>query len=81
MAVTRCVCFQRTFAELLPLARQRGWTTVTDITNATRCGSGCGGCSRYLKAMLRTGHTSFAVCMDGSESQPALPEDWEIAGN
>lgn len=77
MAVTRCVCFQRRFTELLPLCRANGWTTVAEIRDATGCGTGCGGCRRYLEAMLQTGHTSFRVEMGPGMPQPQTPEAWE----
>lgn len=81
MAVTKCVCFNRRFADLLPQARAAGWTTIAAIATHTGCGTGCGGCRRYLAAMLATGHTSFAVCMDDQPPRPAAPEPWEEAGD
>jgi NAD(P)H-nitrite reductase large subunit len=80
MAVTKCVCFNRTFAELLPLCRTQGWTTVGAISSATGCGTGCGGCRRYLHAMLLTGHTSFRVQMGPGIPEPQAPEPWELEG-
>jgi LSD1 subclass zinc finger protein len=79
MSVTRCVCFRKTFRDLLPLAREQGWSTVAEITEATGCGSGCGGCRRYLEAMLTTGATRFAVCMDEGPPQPCAPDAWDPA--
>ena len=76
MAVTRCVCFRRAFRDLLPLARRNGWTTVAEVTEATGCGSGCGGCRRYLEAMLATGHTVFRVRMDDGPPQPCPLDPW-----
>jgi len=52
-------------------------TTVAAISAATGCGTGCGGCRRYLDAMLRTGHTSFRVEMGPGMPQPQEPEEWE----
>ena len=79
MSVTRCVCFRRTFAELLPLARANGWTDVAQVTMATGCGSGCGGCRRYLAAMLTTGATRFRVCMDDGPPEPCARDPWDPA--
>ncbi len=79
MSVTKCVCFRRTFRELLPLARDNGWTSVGEITTATGCGSGCGGCRRYLAAMLASGATRFGVCMDDGVPQACAPDPWDPA--
>lgn len=78
VAVTRCVCFQRTFAELKPLCERHGWTTVKDISLHTGCGTGCGGCRRYLHAMLVTGAVSFRVQMGPGMPEPQDPEPWEL---
>lgn len=80
MAVTRCVCFKTSFAELLPKARAAGITDVDDIRSHFGCGSGCGGCRPYLEAMLETGATCFAVRNDRDEKPvPSEPEPWDVA--
>ncbi len=79
MAVTRCVCFQKTFRELLAQARANGWTTAAEISLETSCGLGCGGCRPYLQAVLDTGATCFAVRTDDvSPPRPCKPEPWDI---
>ena len=83
MAVTQCVCFRTTFADLakkLDQVADRGQheiRTVQDIGRRFGCGTGCGGCQPYLQAMLDTGHTCFAVSMDGSPPQPCQPDPWD----
>ena len=77
MAVTACVCFKKTFAQLLPLVRAKGWTTVAEIGRATGCGTGCGGCKPYLAAMLATGHVCYRVKMDDTPPQPCAPDPWD----
>lgn len=77
MAVTRCVCFKRRFAELLPLVRARGLTTVAQIGDAFGCGTGCGGCRPYLAAMLRSDATCFRVQQGPGEPQPCPPDPWD----
>ena len=69
MVVTHCICANLSFAELLRLARERGWNfaELTEQTGATR---GCGMCTPYVARMLRTGETSFDV-MDVQEF-----DDW-----
>ena len=76
--MTRCVCHQRTFAELRDLAKREGWTTVGEISLATNCGLGCGSCRPYLAAMLDTGATSFAVAEGGQKPQPTTPDPWDV---
>lgn len=56
--VTRCVCMRRSFASLLPLARDRGWDLAA-LMHETGCGDECGLCRPYLRRMLRTGETAF----------------------
>ena len=78
MAVTCCVCYQKTFRELQKLAREHGWSTDAEISLETGCGLGCGGCRPYLVAMLKTGATCFAVRTDDAPPKPCLPEPWDI---
>ena len=68
--VDRCVCVRRTFAELIRLARQRGFTTLADLADATGAGRGCNGCRAYLQASLDTGCTEFALRAPGQPPRP-----------
>lgn len=77
MAVTRCVCYRRTFAELLAESRRNGWKTVAQIGLGTGCGLGCGGCRPYLQAMLDTGATCFSVREGDQPPRPCAPEPWD----
>jgi bacterioferritin-associated ferredoxin len=56
--IDRCVCRRFLFVQLLPLAREHGWT-LDDIGDETGCGAQCGLCRPYLRRMLRTGETVF----------------------
>jgi bacterioferritin-associated ferredoxin len=56
--IDRCVCRNRPFAELLPLARQEGWDLAA-LIRETGCGGQCGLCRPYLRGMLATGATEF----------------------
>ncbi len=58
LRIDRCVCRQRLFAELLPIARVGGWT-LDQLTAETGCGGQCGLCRPYLRRMLATGETIF----------------------
>ena len=79
MSVTRCVCHQRTFAELKALCAAKDWTTVGEISLETNCGLGCGSCRPYLAAMLDTGATSFTVAEAGQKPKPTALDPWEVA--
>jgi bacterioferritin-associated ferredoxin len=56
--ISRCICRNTAFAELLPRARAAGWT-LQDLMSETGCGAQCGLCRPYLRRMLRTGETDF----------------------
>jgi bacterioferritin-associated ferredoxin len=56
--VSRCICRNTAFSELLPRAREHGWT-LTDVIRETGCGGQCGLCRPYISRMLRTGETEF----------------------
>lgn len=58
LRIDRCVCRDRLFAELLPLARHSRWDLAA-LTAATGCGGQCGLCRPYLRRMLDTGETLF----------------------
>jgi len=79
MAVTRCVCFRKRFSELKRLAEARGWQELADVARATGCTTGCGSCAPYIRAMLVTGHTSFAVRDGDGPPRPCAPEPWDEA--
>ena len=59
--VCACLCYPHTFVELKTRAAQQQWCTVGEITEALGCGGGCGLCAPYLKQMLQTGETAFAI--------------------
>lgn len=56
--IDRCVCLNRRFVDLLPLARARDFG-LADLMQATGCGDQCGLCRPYLRRMLSTGETVF----------------------
>ena len=56
--ISRCICRNVEFSELLPRARAAGWSLV-DLVGQTGCGGQCGLCRPYLSRMLRTGETEF----------------------
>ena len=60
MPVTRCVCHNVTFAELLGMHRRTG-EGFTELQKATGCGSSCGSCIPYIHLALRSGRTALPV--------------------
>lgn len=58
MSVDRCVCHGVTFASLKAMSNTG--TTVEELSQKTRCCTGCGMCRPYVVLMLRTGRTAFA---------------------
>ena len=56
--ISRCVCRNIQFSELLPQARAADWS-LTDVIQETGCGGQCGLCRPYISRMLRTGKTEF----------------------
>lgn len=56
--IDRCVCLNRGFVDLLPMARARGFG-LADLMRETGCGDQCGLCRPYLRRMLSTGETVF----------------------
>ena len=58
LTIDRCVCRGQRFADLLPLARTRGFG-LAELMRETGCGDQCGLCRPYLRRMLATGETVF----------------------
>jgi bacterioferritin-associated ferredoxin len=56
--ISRCICMDRPFAELLPMARAQAWD-LQALTAQTGCGGSCGLCRPYLRRMLATGEVVF----------------------
>lgn len=60
MPVDRCVCHSVTFAALKELAQRDGLGLV-QLAERTGCCTGCSSCTPYVRLMLKTGSTVFAV--------------------
>jgi bacterioferritin-associated ferredoxin len=58
MLIDRCICRNRSFADLLPDARAASWS-LNEMIRVTGCGGQCGLCRPYLRRMLATGETAF----------------------
>lgn len=68
LPVTRCVCMDLDFADLLRLARTMGMD-FDALRVWSGCCSGCGTCEPYVRLMLQTGATAFAVLSPEQASQ------------
>jgi NAD(P)H-nitrite reductase large subunit len=60
MAVDRCVCKAVPFERLMRLV-ESGLTSVEALSAETGCCTGCGMCEPYVRLVISTGRTSFAV--------------------
>jgi bacterioferritin-associated ferredoxin len=58
--VTRCLCEDRSFAELGALAAREG-IGADEVCRRTGCGMQCGRCVPYIRAALATGVTALPV--------------------
>ncbi|HOJ03885.1 MAG TPA: (2Fe-2S)-binding protein [Bacteroidota bacterium] len=59
--VDRCICFDRTFAELKTAAEQAGVWDVEALQRVVPFGLRCGLCKPYVERMLCTGRVVFPV--------------------
>jgi bacterioferritin-associated ferredoxin len=67
VTVSRCICRDLAFSELLPRARAAGWS-LQDLMSETGAGAQCGLCRPYLRRMLRTGETAFHQLLTEDQS-------------
>jgi bacterioferritin-associated ferredoxin len=67
--ITRCVCRNFPFDQLLPLVEARQWV-LEDVVAHTGCGDECGLCRPYLRAMINTGQTEFRQLLPHDPIQP-----------
>jgi len=58
VCIDRCICYDRTFAELRVAACADG-LDMDGITARFGCGACCGVCRPYIERMLDTGETVF----------------------
>lgn len=65
MGVTRCICTDQSFEDLLRTARERRMG-FDELREATGCCTGCGMCEPYVRIALRTGRTDLPVIEPGA---------------
>jgi len=59
--VDRCICFEKTFAELKRTIDKHGITELDDLKRYFIFGENCKTCLPYVELVLRTGRTEFEV--------------------
>lgn len=69
ICIDRCVCFGRSFEELLQIARATGAQTLEALQEETEFGLSCRLCNPYVRRMLKTGETAFHEVI----TEPRLP--------
>ena len=61
MRVSRCSCYDVSFAELKGMLDREPGLTVQDLMQRTGCGGDCGMCVPYIRLMMETGETKLPV--------------------
>ena len=56
--INKCVCFDKSFSQILALVKEKKWT-FEDVQKNLGCGTKCGLCSPYIKDCLKTGCTEY----------------------
>ena len=59
--VDRCVCFDKTFAEMKTKIEKHGITTLDELKKYFVFGENCRICIPYVELILKTGKTEFEV--------------------
>lgn len=65
--VDRCVCYERTFAELKNIAESEGATSLPELQEYIEFGRNCRLCHPYIRKMLQTGETVFHQVIEEDE--------------
>lgn len=68
--IDRCICFQRTFADLCEVAERTGADSVAELQEHVTFGHNCCLCHPYVRRMLRTGETAFSEIVRAAD-EPA----------
>ncbi len=59
MPIDRCICHDISFIEVKKIADERGYTSIEEVQEAGISSTSCKLCEPYLRAMFKTGETSF----------------------
>ncbi|RNC85691.1 MAG: hypothetical protein ED557_02660 [Balneola sp.] len=66
--VTRCICYDISFAEVKKIAVDEGLTSVEELREKDICCNNCLMCEPYVELVLETGNTEFELGVFVSES-------------
>lgn len=67
--IDRCICFQKSFAELRQIAKTQGADSVSALQEHVIFGRKCRLCHPYVAEMLRSGQTVFHQLLPPSEPE------------
>ena len=67
MMITRCVCFNKKFAELKKIADKNNAECLEELQMYVRFGLNCKRCHPYVERMLTTNETIFEVFAEAVE--------------
>lgn len=57
--VTKCICHDKSFAEVEKYAQQHGFSSVSELQDDNFCSNSCGLCEPYVEIVLKEGQTEF----------------------
>lgn len=66
--VTRCICYDISFAEIKEIAESEGIKAVNELREKDICCNNCLMCEPYVEMVLETGKTEFELGVFLSES-------------
>jgi len=64
MQIDRCICFDKTFAELKRVADRHTCETIEQLQRFVEFGRNCKLCHPYVRRMLVTGETVFREILE-----------------
>ncbi|MGA7304910.1 MAG: (2Fe-2S)-binding protein [Rhodothermales bacterium] len=70
MRIDRCICFDRSFAELKEIARRKSSDSIEALQRHVEFGLQCELCHPYVRRMLRTGEVRFGEILT-DEDEPS----------
>jgi NAD(P)H-nitrite reductase large subunit len=57
--ITSCICYHKTFREILVIAKENGVTSISTLRNKYKICNKCKLCNPYVEEALVTGQTEF----------------------
>lgn len=59
--VTKCVCFDITFAEMKSVMKEKNISTIEELKEIKTFAENCKLCIPYIDEMIKTGKTEFKI--------------------